>query len=238
LASLLSSFGRASKPDFAKIEQVISRAEQTKSAGWKYAMALCDKLGFHPDSSIHMGPIKDPQRIAEKAAARYQGDVEKVGDVCRLYITLNTLDDVARVQAVLFPGRNDPFHKSWDKKGISLVEVKDNFTHPTTTGWIGFNCKLQADLGKGRKQMFEVQIIPEQMTDVYETTHTYLENKRKIQDTAAAQHRLLSPDEEKQLANYSEMAKGRHEAVAKEFGFFSLRKEYAPPVIRHRDFVP
>ncbi len=232
IRGLNNFFGRATGHiPVAKVEQVISRAEHAKTAGWKYAQALCGQLGLNQDFAIHMGPIKDPRRIIEKANARYDGDVEKVGDVCRLQILIRSTEDVERVEAFLFPGRKDPFHQSWAKKGVELLEVKNNFSHPTTTGWIGFNCKFEADLGKGRKQTFEVQIIPDVMLDVYETSHTYLENKRSIQDTAAAQKRQLSPDEKAQIDNYSRMATDLHRSVASEFGFDKFRKQ-TPAQIR------
>lgn len=231
-------FGKASgDTSLPKLEQVISRAEQAKTKGWKYAQAFCGQLGLNQDFAIRMGPIKDPGRIIEKANARYNGDVEKVGDVCRLQILISDISHVERAEAILFPGRNDRFHQGWVAKGVSLLEVKNNFSHPTTTGWIGFNCKFEADLGKGRKQTFEVQIIPDVMLDVYQTSHTYLENKRAIQDAAAAQKRQLSLDEKAQIDNYSRMATELHRSVASEFGFDRFRKE-TPPQIRTTVFTP
>lgn len=220
IRKLAEVYGRA-------VAEAIGRGEQVRSKAHKYAQAVCDELSLDSKMAVTIGPIKAPDRIIEKAEARYKGDISKVGDVARLQILVDSPEQAKDAIRLFFPGRSSPFHKTMEDKGIKLVKAEDNFTHPKETGWIGLNIKLEADLGKGRKQQFEVQIIPSQLVDVYDTTHGYLQNIRSLKDGAKRQNRILSLNENRQIDQYKAMSLALHKEPLQEFGYAALAEK--PP---------
>lgn len=219
-----SSVGRGR--DFLSADQLSKKADQaTKNAGLarsplqKFSYALCNESDVAPDSSVIMGETKSVSRIIEKAVARYNGDVSKVDDVCRDMILIDDQEQLRDLRSII---SNTSFRDTWEDKGVRVEKIDDMFTHPhADTGWRGMVLKVEVDLGKGRMQSAEIQIIPRAMHDIYQKTHVYLEQIRELKDNAKALNVNLSEHEKTVIAEHQAEARRMHYEGARDTGFLS-----------------
>ncbi len=204
-------------------QQAIKKAEQARSSLQKFNDMLSSKIGMNPVSSVIIGPVKAKERIIQKAIARYDGNVSEVSDVSRSRIRIDNPSQVKSTKDAL---SSLDFRKDLERKGIRILQIEDCFENPKETGWRGIVIKTEIDLGKGRTQKAETIITPTGWFPSYETTHTYLENIRKLKDLAKAQYRELSHSETMQIEQYKGMAKEIHDGLAKRDGYDILESKH------------
>lgn len=225
LRSLFKSNASRGHEGFSE-EQLSKKADQaTKNAGLarsalqKFSYALCNETTVTPEDSVIMGQTKSPARIIEKAVARYNGDVSKVPDVARDMILVDSMD---QVHALLNTINRNYFRSTWGDKGVGITSIEDKFAKPhPVTGWRGLVVQLEIDLGKGRTQTAELQVIPRGMHDIYQRTHVYLEQIRELKDNAKALHINLSDHEKNVVSTHQTEARRMHFEGARDTGFLS-----------------
>jgi hypothetical protein len=202
-----------------KADQATKNAGLARSPLQKFSYALCNESSITPEDSVVMGNTKSVERIIEKAIARYDGDVSKVPDVARDMVLVDSMD---QVHAILNTTSRNYFRNTWMDKGVTINSIEDKFTKPhPVTGWRGIVVQLEIDLGKGRSQTAELQVIPRGMQDLYDKTHMYLEQIRQLKDNALARHINLSDYDQNLVLKHQEEARRIHYEGARDTGFLS-----------------
>jgi hypothetical protein len=129
------------------VDQFMKQAEQTRTPLIKAARIFCTTLkrGGHslidPQNSIHMGPLKERERIKEKSG----GDVSTIHDGCRLNITFDDPKIIPHISAHLADTENGPYAKALRKLGWSVKYVGDFHLKPKRWGWVGHRVVLVPD---------------------------------------------------------------------------------------------
>lgn len=207
--------------------QAIKNAEQARTSVQKFDDALATRLSYDPAMTVVMGPVKEEERIIQKAISRYDGDVSQVSDVSRSRIRLQSPSDVKKAKDIL---ASENFRNYLHDKGIKILGVEDFYETPKQTGWRGLVVKIEVALGKGRTQKSETVLLPNGWFPDYETTHRYFENGRALKDLAKAQNnRELSDDEKTQIARYDQMSKEIHDRLAHRDGYAALETKPRVP---------
>jgi hypothetical protein len=202
-----------------KADQATKNAGLARSPLQKFSYALCNESSITPEDSVVMGDTKSLERIIEKAIARYNGDVSKVPDVARDMVLVDSMD---QVHAILNTTSRNYFRNTWMDKGVTINSIEDKFSKPhPVTGWRGIVVQLEIDLGKGRTQTAELQVIPRAMRDLYNQTHMYLEHIRQMQDRAQAFNINLSDHDKSTIEGHKIEARRIHYEGARDTGFLS-----------------
>ena len=219
-----------------KADQAIKNAGLARSPLQKFSYAICNESDITPEDSVVMGDVKSLDRIIEKAVARYDGDVSKVDDVCRDMILIDDQYQLRELRAII---SSSSFRDTWEDKGVRVEKIDDMFSHPhEDTGWRGLVLKLEVDLGKGRTQSAEVQVIPRAMQDIYQSTHIDLEYIRKKKDNAKALGTRLSEEDQASIQERQANARRKHYEAARDTGFLSPDelRQYTPEPYRAVEF--
>lgn len=209
---------------------LIKHAEQTRTQILKYARALAGALDLEFDQAVKMGPIKTLERIWQKAIGKYDGRVEKICDIARERLYINSPADIIDLRSLFGPGKAGGFHETWSSRGVHVLEFEDYFAKPSSTGFRGINIKLGVDMGKGRFHICELQVLHGEMKDTLDTTHMYFEQIREYKDNAEAQKRELSPVEMDVINRLEAEATRLHNEEAERLGLNMLEQ---PQVQRH-----
>ena len=199
-----------------KIEALLRHAQLARSDLERYANALCEELGYNGHTHVKMGEIKALDRIFEKASKPgNEGRVENLNDICRARLLIESPEDIETLRSMMIPGRNNhDFNKTWDGRGVKLVEFEDYFAAPSSTGFRAINMTLEIDLGKGRSHYVELQVAHWFMQDTLDRTHELKKKIREIEETAAAEDRELYEDEREVVRSYKDQARELHEQDA------------------------
>lgn len=219
--------GKGNKVDkaFNIASTKIGHGEQARTATERYASALCAALGL-PETALVRGPMKRPERILEKANGRFNGAIEKVGDITRCRILFNDPAQIVALRRLL--QSNARFKETWEDHGITLKEIDDSFLNPKDHGHIGFDLKAAVDLGKGRKAISEIQFMHEHMQITDFVTHVAYEEMRTIRDRAQTENRSLTFNEETSVKGYARVIKTLYEADSWNYGLVKLRQNPPP----------
>lgn len=199
-------------------EQAIQRLEGA-------AMSLAEELGLDPYTNVVRGPVKDMERIFEKAA-RYDNNLQEIPDLCRVRILFNNPSQVLLARALLKNG--SAFVNNLDQKSLHFVEADDSFFEPKQHGFRGFQIIFNMDLGKNRMVKGEIQLLHENMQQTDQISHTLYEEIRSIEDRARGQDRDLNANEKAAISGYYKTNKALYDADAKNYGLYILEKGYKP----------
>lgn len=139
-------------------------------------LILCSKATN--GSQFIIGPDKD-LTVAEKKAQRdFSSDMSRVTDFVRAKMTVDNTDAIR-----IWKSRD--FEHILYENDIHIAEVNDYFADPKDqTGYRCLNFKLAVPVGKDKNgntehQVVELQIVAEQIENVYDQTHVY---KRRAED--------------------------------------------------------
>lgn len=221
LASCFGTHGgfRQQTPDPVTL---IRHAELARAHIQRYARDLAEEIGLPVETSVKMGPIKTLSRIWEKAIGKYQGQVEKICDICRERLLISSPDDVLALRRMFDPRRENEFSERWKGRGIHPVEFEDYFAKPSSTGFRGINIKLAVDMGKGRYHVCELQVVHKDMLKTLDITHVLFEEIRTLEGAAAAKDRDLSAFDQDKVREMKEETIRLHEEDAVALGLKDL----------------
>ena len=203
---------------------LIRHAEMARSSLRRYISALSDELGLPQELHVKMGPIKNLDRIFEKAAGRKDGRFDDICDICRGQFLIDSPEDVERLRMLLRPGRkSSAFNELWESRGAKIVAYDDYFAKPTKTGFRGINVTLEiSGIGKGRKHYVEMQVVHRDMLGDLKTTHELYSQKRTLVEGAKAAGRPLSEEQKAVAEYYNTEALRIHNEAAAALGLDSL----------------
>jgi hypothetical protein len=204
----------------------MKRAQHGRSSLQKLARAFCNEVGISPERIVP-GPIKSPERILLKAYARYEGQIEKVADICRLRIEIASTEDLYKIRSFMRSQGRQEFFRGWAKeeRGITLEKFEDLFEKPTDMGFRCFDYKLMIDLGQNRHQRAEILVIHAGMSQTYEETHKLLEEVRLIKDLSKAVMRVRTPEEEEKIRTFTNIGRELHFDIANRLGITRLQSQ-------------
>lgn len=207
----------------AKVRQNFAQMAQVKAE--TFAIDLADKIMQIPSPDLHVvnGPIKDLDRIFEKANGRYDGNLNEVNDIGRLRILFNDPTQFLAVRDLFNSDQKlDRFNNALRTNGIEIVEFEDNYLEPKAHGYIGSNLIIAIDLGKGRLENFEIQFMHENMQLTDKITHATYEEQRSIIEQADEENRNMSNEEEQIVIGYQVAGANLYKADARHYGLISL----------------
>lgn len=210
------------------VNTLIRHAEQARATFKRYVMALAEEVGLHDEINVNMGPIKNLERIFEKAAGRKEGRFDDICDICRGQLMIDSPEDVKAIRKLLRPGRKSTgFNKTWENRDIRIESYDDYFAKPTKTGFRGMNITLEiGGIGKGRKHYVELQIVHRDMKEALATTHMLYSQKRELEESAEACGQELTEDQKAVVDYYMDEAKRIHEAESERLGLYILEDGY------------
>lgn len=172
---LRKSFHKSRGPNAQRLH---NRGGFMRSDFDKYLKDLLKSVSIRDTSRIVMGPLKDPDRIEEKAETQYRGDRRQVGDVVRATLYLNAgpeLDSFLKKVKLDKPMSlakhfdSDKVRLRRDENGI-VVPPKIHIKKPKKWGWMGIYLKVEI-IKDGDPFPAEIQIYPEGMKEAYKQTH-------------------------------------------------------------------
>lgn len=116
------------------------------------------------------GPLKDLTAAEKKAKRDYNGRNELVTDYVRGKVVVRTPQEVQAIKET-FGNRNSELMQ---QSGIYLVNVTDFFEDPKDlTGYRALNYKLAVPVSGGDYHVVELQVVAEQIEQIYDKTHPY-----------------------------------------------------------------
>jgi hypothetical protein len=136
-----------------------------------------------PGAVVITAPIKGAARSAEKVASKFGGNYNRLADVVRGTIAVDTVADVSKVIASV--------ERNAAAKGFKIVELDNKFAHPTEAGYRDLSMKIAAPNG----HLTELQINTKPMMIAKGDGHKLYEEARTIDAKAKIEKRLLTPDE-------------------------------------------
>lgn len=206
------------------VDTLIRHAEMARSSLRRYINALSEEVGLPKELHVKMGPIKNLDRIFEKAAGRKGGRFDDICDICRGQFLIDSPEDVERLRMLLRPGRkSSAFNELWESRGAKIVAYDDYFAKPTKTGFRGINVTLEiSGIGKGRKHYVEMQVVHRDMLEALKMTHELYSQKRTLIEGAKAAGRPLSGDQKAVAEYYNAEALRIHNEAALALGLDSL----------------
>lgn len=147
------------------------------------------------------GPLKSPEVANKKAQRDYGGDVGFVCDWVRGKIVVDSPEQVMRLKQIL----ESPDNSLMQKHGIQMVIGTDYFKDPKEpTGYRCLNYRLAVPVANEKPMIVELQVVAEQIENVYDQTHPY---KRAIEDifTAAGDRKLTKSEREEVSYNQAKL---------------------------------
>ena len=211
----------------AQAQFLLGRAEMSQERLERYARALAEDMGLMPDMAVSRGPLKNLQRIFDKANGRLGGDITQVKDIARARILFETPEQMLKAREML-TSPQAPFHKLWSKRGVEVVEFSDHYLDPKSHGYIGAHLTVKVDLGKGRQGFYEIQFMHKDMQLTDMKTHQMYEHLRRIEENAVAMGRPLSHVERNRMDNLKQQITQMYQDDAKKYGLVSLQRKPDP----------
>ncbi len=212
--------GLVSHQPSADLDVLICHAEMARSGLQKFSRSLAQtlKLDAH---NLSLGDIKETERIIAKARERYNGNIDRICDICRERIFFERPEDVIEFRRLFLQGNKSPFFKDSLGKGCRILEIEDYFASPRKSGFIGINIQLEIDLGKGRKHVAELQLMHKDMVDADKTSRKWFEEIRALEEKKALGQ--ITSDEENNLAKLNEANTALYAAESARLGLGVLR---------------
>lgn len=215
---------RQATPDLEKLK---NQAQMTVSRLRQFGDALALELGRDPDMDFLIAPLKKDDRIYEKVIEKYDGDPSRVTDITRGRILFDRPEQVEQFRKLFAnSGKNrHQFLKSWEKKGIEVLEVKDYFASPKDAGYVGVNFKVRVELSKGRYHICELQLMHQNMQHTDSLSHEIFEEIRSLKAKTAEEDRDFSDEEQKLYEQLVDVNRTIYRRAIRENGLTSLVPE-------------
>lgn len=167
------------------------------------------------------GPLKDLTAAERKAKRDYNGRNELVTDYVRGKVVVRTPEEVQALKATLGNRNSELMQKS----GIYLVQLTDFFEDPKDlTGYRALNCKLAVPVTGGDYHVVELQVVAEQIEQIYDLTHPYKARAEALHDLAAEEERELTKAERREAAYSFTACRLFNGRVARDAGYDVLLK--------------
>ncbi len=168
-----------------RADSLIKRSHRTRTSAAKIARIMCELIDvdYHNTQTCLVGPIKTKERILEKAATDYSGNIESISDGCRLMLLFDDARTIERIRRNLISGKNkSPLEKLLKGTNFHIMgSPKDMISSPKKWGYMGYMLKFEPEKKLNLYTSFEVQITHRGLKDNYfPITHDLYESKRVV----------------------------------------------------------
>lgn len=199
-------------------ERIVETREEANQAFLNFLRDCKRQLRLH---DAFVGPLKDLTAAENKANREYNGRRDLVTDYVRGKVVVRSPEEVAAIKETFRNARSDLM----DKHGIYLVHLTDFFEDPKDfTGYRALNYKLAVPVKGGDYQVVELQVVAEQIEEIYDLTHPYKAAAEAIHDRAEAEGRELTKDERREAAYNFAACRLHNGSVARDAGYDVLLK--------------
>ncbi len=223
------------KQTTSKVDLLQKHAETADKIVKKYAESLAIELGADPDRDVVKGQIKTIGRIFEKATGRLDGKIDKVCDISRFRIYVDTPEQIIKFRKLFGPNHKRMKHNQyWSNKQTRTVrvdpqsQIRDYFAIPRDTGYVGINMNVTAHLGKGQRHIAEIQVMHRGMQSTDNVSHALYEQIRVTRAQAKFEGRDLTRDEKSMVYDLLEENRSLYKNAAKRLGLDTLRINASP----------
>jgi hypothetical protein len=178
-----------------------------------------------------VGPLKKDEDAQKKGEGEKKGRHDRVTDYVRGKIVVRTPQEVLSVLETLSNGHID----FMQAHGIMPVELTNFFEDPKDfTGYRALKYKLAVPVLEGRYHLVELQVVAEQIEQVYDETHPYKVRGETIHDRSARENRELTKAERREAAYSFAACRLINGRVARDAGYDVLLK----PELRGKHSLP
>ena len=146
-----------------------------------------------PGGFIQFAPLKGQARATQKVAADYGGNWNRLGDVVRGSVAVDSLDDVGKIANYL--------HQS----GAEVAGLKNRFAHPTPAGYRDGLMHLRMPSGV----LAELQVHLKSVLQAKEAGHKPYETMRDIEAKYSGHHEDAALDPQDYRAYYGALRNSR-----------------------------
>lgn len=199
-------------------ERIVETREEANDAFRNFLRDCKRHLRLH---DAFVGPLKDLTAAENKAKREYNGRKDLVTDYVRGKVVVRTPEEVLAIKETFKNARSELMQEH----GIYLVHLTDFFEDPKDfTGYRALNYKLAVPVGEDDFQVVELQVVAEQIEQIYDTTHPYKAAAEAIHDKADAEGRDLTKPERREAAYNFAACRLHNGRVARDAGYDVLLK--------------
>jgi len=205
--------------DVSSIDDLFSQAKEALEFYSKWLTGIADSSGFdvfrkgdeavqsiedgHKGGMLLLAPLKGEQRLTEKVQNEYEGEWDRVCDVVRGSLAVDSYDDVHTLMENL--------KSTMAEEGVRFAKIKDRFNRPLPSGYR--DLMLVVTLPNGHHA--ELQVHIKSMLPAKKKGHVLYGKERVILGAASKEGRNLSDEEKQQVDKIREEQKAVYEPAWK-----------------------
>lgn len=185
-----------------------------------YAHHLFDATG----ADVGQACIKAKNKIVAKATGEYGGDINSVGDVLRMKVTCDSVEQLEQIRAVLWRQQeiaaSDQQQPNPSKPSTPQIDsVHDYFAEPINHGYRAINVKVK--MPDGLKA--EIQITHRALEDAYDYTHKPYDAMRRLtHQVDTEQGGIFNDDQARRYGKLVTTIAQTYDSVSEEHGLDRL----------------